>query len=519
MANVFDLTREDLVIRKFFDDPMIQNRIGVHMDKTLFNEDCNAYLCYCISGYNDKFNKYPSAQELITSLPKSKHRTKLIDICNADIPPMNSETSLYLVESFFREKKTEKVLMNAAEAIHKNDFENIADLVKDLQDAVNFNLNVDIGLDMVKDASVALERLNKSMVAIPAAIGDIRSFTSSSTGHGGHYRKALTIYLGMPNVGKSIILCNDAAFAYRSGYNVLYVTLELAEELIWERIVSNVSDICLGEIRGKKPEDIQTLLLNHKFEFAPEHGNLFVKSMPTTATVVDLENSIVEIKRNSNVDIDMLVVDYIGIMKPAKRATSFKDHSLYTMGKEVAEQLRDMGKARAIAVVTASQLTRDGYENKDASMKNTAGSAGLNDTADLMITITQDAMMKQNKMYYHMILKNRFGPNSVGFFSKVDYSHMRVTEASGKDISDYSSMQINQEQTIPSFNNGEDMRGSSSIAVKDIKDTKGKGRGKSLKKPDKKDEKQTILDSKNEDQVEIEELPDHTSDDEALFSF
>ena len=57
MANVFDLTREDLVIRKFFDDPIIQSRICVHMDKALFNEDANAYICMCINGYYDKFNK------------------------------------------------------------------------------------------------------------------------------------------------------------------------------------------------------------------------------------------------------------------------------------------------------------------------------------------------------------------------------------------------------------------------------------------------------------------------------
>ena len=511
MANVFDLTREDLVIRKFFDDPIIQSRICAHMDKTLFNEDANSYICMCINGYYKKHNKYPSAQELIASIPKSTQRTKLMDICNADIPPIERDTALYLVESFFREKKTEKVLMSAAESIHTNNFENIADLVKDLQDAVNFNLKVDLGLDMVKDAEVALERLNKSMVAIPAAIGDIRAFTASSIGHGGHYRKALTIYLGMPNVGKSIILCNDAAFAYRSGYNVLYVTMELAEEIIWERIASNVSDIMLNEIRGKQASEIQELLLNRKFDFAPEHGNLFVKSMPTTSTVVDLENAIIEIKRVNNIDIDMLVVDYIGIMKPAKRESSFKDHSLYTMGKEVAEQLRDMGKARCIAVVTASQLTRDGYENKDASMKNTAGSAGLNDTADLMITITQDAMMKQNKMYYHMILKNRFGPNSVGFFSKVDYSHMRVTEASSTDISQYSSMQISQDQTIPSFNNGDELRGSSDIAIKSNKPEKNgkpvkltasqkkKKEEEELKKQQELDERKAILESKNND--------------------
>jgi hypothetical protein len=169
------------------------------------------------------------------------------------------------------------------------------------------------------------------------------------------------------------------------------------------------------------------------------------------------------------------------------------------MGKEIAEQLRDLGKARSIAVVTASQLRRDGYENKEASMKDTAGSAGLNDTADLMITITQDALMKSHKLYYHMILKNRFGPNTVCFFSKVDYQHMRVSDVDAKEIEAYSSQQVNQDQNIPNFNMGNEMKGSSDIAIKDA-DNKGKGRGKSTKieKTKKNDVKEPILDNINE---------------------
>ena len=384
---------------------------------------------------------------------------------------MDRDFTIAMVESFFREKQTEKILTDAAEYIHDGKVDNIADLVKELHNAVNFTLNLDIGLHISDDVQEALDRLNKTALAIPAALELVRQATSAKDGYGGHYRKALSVYFGMPNVGKSILLCNDAAYAYQAGYNVLYVTMEMAEELIWERISTNITDIELGTIRGKTADEIQELLTKNKLEGADTAGNLYVKALPTTATVVDIENEIVEIKRTKGIDIDLLVVDYIGIMKPAKRNSSFKDHTLYTLIKEIAEQLRDLAKSRNMAVVTASQLKRDGYENKEASMKDVAGSVGLNDTADFIITIAQDPLLKACKLFAHMILKNRFGANGVPGLSKVDYDHMRVRTATADELNDYTERQINQTQSIAEFNeNTFEVRGSSNTAINNVRD-------------------------------------------------
>lgn len=484
MSEVQDLSREDLVLRKFFDDSVIQNRISSHLDPDLFDDQDNKRICEFINRFQKKFNKYPSAQELITALPQgTRERTKLIFINNTQIPSLDRDFAIAMIESFFREKQTEKVLTDAAEFIHDGKVDNIADLVKYLHDAVNFTLNLDIGLHLSDDAQEALDRLNVSLRAIPAALELVRQATSPKDGYGGHYRKALSVYYGMPNVGKSILLCNDAAYAYQAGYNVLYVTMEMSEELIWERIASNITDIELGTIRGKTAQEIQELLVENKLEEAETPGHLYVKAMATTATVVDIENEIVEIKRTKGIDIDLLVVDYIGIMKPAKRNGSFKDHTLYTLIKEVAEQLRDLAKSKNIAVVTASQLKRDGYENKEASMKDVAGSVGLNDTADFVITITQDPLLKSCGLFAHMILKNRFGSNSVPGLSRVDYSHMRVRSATPEEINKYTEQQINQTQSIPDFNeNTFEVKGSTNSAVNTDRDKNVKkhntGKGK-----------------------------------------
>lgn len=460
MLKVYDLSNEDLVIRKFFEDNSLQHRIAPHLDSALFEDDHNRKICEWINRFQKANNRYPGAQELITALPACSQRSKLINICNADIQPMERNFVVDMLEKFFKERKTKKVLVDAAEAIHDRDFTNIASIIKELQDSVNFNMNLDVGIDVVEDTPEALRRLNETLRAIPSALADVRRFTSTGSGYGGHYRKALSIFLGMPNVGKSIVLCNEAAFAYQKGYNVLYVTLEMSEELIWERIASNVTNISLGEVRATSAEDIQRLLQTVPDVDTHSVGNLVVKALPTTATVVDIENEIIEVKRTKGFDIDLLVVDYIGIMKPSKRSTSVAAHSLYTMGKEIAEQLRDLAKAREIAVVTASQMNRDGYSNKEASMQHVAGSAGLNDTADFMMTINQPPEMKPFALFSHNILKNRFGPNTINSISKVDYSHMRVRTASEDDMRAYSEAQLSSGGEVETFSPRSDKDGS-----------------------------------------------------------
>lgn len=472
VTKVQDISREDVVIKRIFEDFSIQNRIIPHLNSDLFENPLNRAVCKIILQYHNKYSKFPSIQELIVAMPHCAERNKILELAEFNLESIDQELRKDLVEGFFREAKTKQILTDAAEAIHERNFSNIKELIQDLQESVNFSLDIDIGLDVVEDVDEALRRLNETMKAIPSALGDLRYHTASPSSVGGHYRKALTIFLGMPNVGKSIILCNEASYAYQEGYNVLYITLELAEELIWERIVSNVTDIDMKNIRITKSTNIEELLRSNKGPGASECGEIIVKSMPTTTTVVEIENVIKEIKRSKGIDLDMLVVDYIGIMKPTKRANSIQQHSLYTMGKEVAEQLRDLGKRNEIAIVTASQLNRDGYDTTDSSMKQTAGSAGLNDTADLMVTITQDTDLKQNAMFAHMILKNRFGPNMIPFFSQCDYTHMRVRTADSTKVKEYNERRSNVDVSIDGYNGNAPTSAKSEAEIKKQKEAK-----------------------------------------------
>ena len=502
--NVQDITREDIVLRRIFDDAIVQSRVVQHLNPDLFDDQVNQSVCNFIKRYFEKYKKFPTAQTLVAALPASQERTKIINLANMPIEEIDRDVAVDLITQFFVEQKTRIHLTEAAESIHNRDFTRISELIEKLQESVNFSLHLDIGLDGVEDVAEALRRLNVSMRAIPSSLSDIRAYTASEVSTGGWYRKALSVFMGMPNVGKSILLSNEAAYAYQEGYNVLYVTLELAEELIWERIAANVTDISMSQMRGSDPDYVQELMRSNKTEQADSCGNIYVKKLPTTTTVVEIDSLIQEIKRTKGVDIDLLVVDYIGIMKPAKRASSFKEQSLYTSGKEVAEQLRDLGALYEMAILTASQFGREGYENNQASMKHTAGSAGLNDTADIMVTINRDPYLKQHKMFLHSILKNRFGPNSVTFISTVNYEHMRVRVADNDQIKEFQDHMVSSEMNLSGFNDAEREGRNDASSPKDFNESSED----SSKKPKKRSAKRT-KDKKDfkKSEKQIQEMP------------
>ena len=519
------ISREEVIIRRMFDDSVIQNKLLKHLDPDLFDDDIHKSLCTAIIKTHKKYNRFPQAEELSIALPdNSAEKNRFAKIMNLKLKSVERNFVIDVIENYFREKKTENILGSAAEAIHERNFENISSLIKDLQESVNFSLYMDIGLNLVNDVDEALRRLNETHKPIPSAIDDIRSWTMQGNGIGGWYI-GLSVFMGMPNVGKTIFLCNEAAFSFQNGYNVLYVTLEMREEHIWERIAVNVTDIPLDKIRSSNEGNVKQLLKDRKILGSKsKQGSLYVRGLDSTTTALDIENHINEIEMADGVKIDICFIDYIQIMKPIARKGSInnKNGSLYTFGKEIAEQLRDLALKREIPIITPSQLNRDGYSNTSADMKNTAGSAGLNDTADFIVTITTDPYLEKYHMYLHTIIKSRFGPKMVTFLTECDIMHMRVRSASNEMRKRYSETQINETIQISNFNKRPNETDESVVKDKETLDAEKKEKekdrinkikqdfirreaenNKNIGKKDETDEKNHILDTMDNDQAQL----------------
>jgi replicative DNA helicase len=226
----------------------------------------------------------------------------------------------------------------------------------------------------------------------------------------------------------SIWLANDAATFVRMGYNTAVISAEMAAHKFVKRIGANLLNITMGDYDAKS-KDLQfmkTQLARVGVGLQPP-GRLFVKKYPTSqATVIDIENYLVDVEQTTGIKLKAVIIDYINILSNYRNPNG---DSTYMKIKQIAEDLRAMGDRNQWLIVTATQIKRSGYESSDISMDDIAESAGLSHTADMMYGIIQDPIMHANYEYWLKIIKIRDGEgkNTKCRFN-IDYNYMRLTE-------------------------------------------------------------------------------------------
>lgn len=442
MAAVYDLTREDLVLRTYLMDFDVAPKMVAFLDDKLYTDATNKVIIGIIRKFIRKYNRRPQAQELIVGLGNSglseEARQKLLLVCNTEVPYMKQDYVITLLENFYQERATENALRDAANALFNNDTETIRNLLPVLKDKLNFSLHMGLGLDLVDDIEEAQRRLKDMSHPIRSAIGPINQYTAqvkTDPNSGGYPRKTMTLYVGQPNVGKSLVMGSEACNVIRYGYDVLYISLELSEEYVWRRLAANLTGVPQYEVADLSVEECRKLIENTKIPGVERLGRLKVIRMKTTTTPAEIEARIDQFYSIYKKNPDVLVVDYIGIMKPNRSGRTLE--SMYLDGQEKAEQIREMCIDRNMVGISAVQFNRTGYSRLDAGLESVSGSSGFAETADIMITITRDDLLKKQNMYANFVKKNRFGENEVMFYTKYDYNTMRWYDATQDDIAAY----------------------------------------------------------------------------------
>ena len=450
MAAVYDLTREDLVLRTYLTDLNIAPKMIAFLDDKLYSDDTNKMLVGIIRKFIRKYNRRPSAQELIVGLSNSgvseNVRQKLMTICNSDVPYMKQDYIVTLLENFYQEKATENVLRDAASALYNNNTDEIRNLLPVLKDKLNYSLHIGLGLDLVEDIEEAQRRLKEMSHPIRSAIGAINQYTAqikTDINSGGYPRKTMTLFVGQPNVGKSLVMGSDACNFIRYGYDVLYISLELSEEYVWRRLAANLTGVPQYEVADLSVDECRELIENTKIPGVERLGHLKVIRMKTTTTPAEIEARFDQFYALYKKNPDVLVVDYIGIMKPNRTHRTME--SMYLDGQEKAEQIRELCIDRNMVGISAVQFNRTGYSRLDAGLESVSGSSGFAETADIMITITRDQLLKDHNMYANFVKKNRFGENEVMFYTKYDFNTMRWYDATSDDIAEYNEALTNQQ--------------------------------------------------------------------------
>ena len=303
--------------------------------------------------------------------------------------------------------------------------DNIKDVVQKAKDIINQRNNIDFGF-------------NEGSDFFDADTHRQPTYNTFSTGYpymdkvanGGFSAKTLTVFLGMPKVGKSLWLANIAASSMMAGNNTAIITLEMAEPIYIKRLGANLLNIRMDEYKNAA-QDTATIRSKIKNLVGDGGltlpGKLVVKEFPTsTASVPDIEQYLLKVEEKKGIKFKMVVIDYINILKNYRNQNT---ENLYMKIKQIAEDLRAMAQRNSWAIVTATQVTKAFYDSTDMNISAASESSALVATVDLMFGIIQDPLMYSEGKYKLKTLANRDEgyKNSCKVFT-VDYPHMRIKE-------------------------------------------------------------------------------------------
>ena len=386
-------------------------------------------LHYLATKFYNKFHEVPSCEQmkLLTQKVSKKIEPDMVDlIYDADLKQYDEEWLTSTAEAWIKWRNFDCTLVDTIEYIKSTNVtpENADQIISKVKTLINDRnslvFNSDIGLDFFNPE----HHLHNEASKFPTPY----IFLDRILGGGYDKSGTLTVYVGEQNIGKSIFLANDAAHYVKMGVNTAIITAEMSAYKFMRRVGSNLLTIPMNEYEDKsKNIDFIRRKLETVGDGLTPPGQLFVKQFPTSqATVPDIEAYLKQIEEERKIKLGAVVIDYINILSNYRNPNS---ENTYLKIKQIAEDLRAMGVRNNWLIVTATQITRSGYNSTDIGMGDVSESAGLSHTADVMLGIIQDDIMRASYEYWLKVLKIRDGEGK-GMKCKlnINYNYMRLTE-------------------------------------------------------------------------------------------
>ena len=295
-----------------------------------------------------------------------------------------------------------------------------------LTKALGVSFDANIGHDYIEDFSQRFDFYHTDEEKIPFDLDMFNKITK-----GGLPNKSLNIALAGTGVGKSLFMCHMAAAAMSQGKNVLYITMEMSEERIAERIDANLLNIPIDQLDTLS----QSMFAEKIARIAKStSGKLIVKEYPTgSANASHFRALLNELKLKKKFSPDMIFIDYLNICASSRMKAMGGSINSYTYIKAIAEELRGLAVEFDVPIVSATQTTRSGYGNTDVGLEDTSESFGLPATADLMFALISTEELEQQGQLLVKQLKNRYNdPTQFKRFAiGIDRSRMRLMDVEG----------------------------------------------------------------------------------------
>lgn len=277
-----------------------------------------------------------------------------------------------------------------------------------LSDALAVSFDTSVGHDYIEDAAARYEYMHAEHARIPFDIDILNKITK-----GGLIRKTLNATIAESGAGKSAFMCNLASSTIKAGYNVLYITMEMAEESIAERIDANLMRSNINDLVYMS-EDIFKTKIDRIRE--KNYGKLIIKEYPTSSAHAGHFRALIEeLKIKKNFTADLVIIDYLNICC-SSRVKVGASVNTYTYIKFIAEELRGLAVEQNVAMWTATQTNRGGFNNSDIEMGDTSESMGFVHTLDLYLAqMAPEELQEMNQMMFKQ-LKNRY--NDPNFYKR-----------------------------------------------------------------------------------------------------
>ena len=351
--------------------------------------------------------EYKKATDIVNSLENSK----------ADIDWLVDTT-----EKFCQDKAIYNAIADSIEIIEgKNKKQTTGALPEILSNALSVTFDPNIGHDYFGQSDDRFEFYHTKETKIPF---NLRYFDTITKG--GLPNKTLNVAIAGTGVGKSLFMCHLAANYLMQNKNVLYITLEMAEERIAERIDANLLDVPIDQL-DKLPKN--TFSLKVQDIARKTNGKLIIKEYPTgSAHAGHFRALLNELKLKRQFEPDLIFIDYLNICASSRMKGMGGAINSYSYIKAIAEELRGLAVEFDIPVFSATQTTRSGYSNSDIGLEDTSESFGLPATADLMFAIISTEELEKQGQFMVKQLKNRYNDPTMHkrFVIGVDRSKMRL---------------------------------------------------------------------------------------------
>ena len=401
---------------------------------TYFDEREEQIIFEEISNFVDKYQKIPTQTSLEIEVGERKdlnetEHKKIVDIIKTLNPiEVDFDWLVDHTEKFCKDKAIYNAIVDGIKIIDGKDKKRTPDAIPEiLTDALSVSFDNSVGHDYIEDAEARFDYYHRIEERIPFDLDFFNKITK-----GGLPPKTLNIALAGTGVGKSLFMCHVAANCLSQGKNVLYITLEMAEERIAERIDANLMNVSM--------EDLQSLakqMFTDKMSkiIKKTKGKLIVKEYPTaTAHSSHFRGLIKELAIKKSFRPDIIFIDYLNICA-SSRFKGAQNVNSYMYVKAIAEELRGLAVETNVPIMSATQTTRSGFVSTDVGLEDTSESFGLPATADLMFALISTEELEDLNQISVKQLKNRYNDPTVlkRFVLNIDRAKMRLSDANEEE--------------------------------------------------------------------------------------